>query len=150
MTTVNRTALAFAFGLAIALSFPVTSAAELKPGDVLNKDTAAQAEGLLPPEILQHYKDGKYENKIVEWPEGKFRWETAFEEATIDNKGKYDVNERGTIIDKSTVSSRRTSTASPSPTSIRATRRRAPRSSGTRTTATGTSGTAVTPCGWSG
>ncbi|HEY8514308.1 MAG TPA: DUF1329 domain-containing protein [Candidatus Binatia bacterium] len=102
MTTVNRTALAFAFGLAIALSFPVTSAAELKPGDVLNKDTAAQAEGLLPPEILQHYKDGKYENKIVEWPEGKFRWETAFEEATIDNKGKYDVNERGTIIDKST------------------------------------------------
>jgi hypothetical protein len=77
------------------------AAADLKPGDVLNKDTAAQAEGLLPPEILQHYKDGKYENKIVEWPAG-YRWDSGFMEATLDNKGKYELNDQGTIVDKST------------------------------------------------
>ena len=94
-------------GLAIFLLTvgPLTATAfadGLKPGDVLNKDTASQAEGLLPPELLQHYKDGKFENKIVEWPAGKYRWDTSFQEATIDNKGKYEINDLGTIVDKST------------------------------------------------
>ncbi len=75
---------------------------ELKPGDVLGQENAHLAEGLLPPEILRHYKDGSFRNKIVEWPNGAFRWEAAFQEATLDNRGKYDVDEKGTIIDKAT------------------------------------------------
>ena len=34
---------------------------------VLNQETWQQAEGLLPPEILKHYKNGEYSNPIVEW-----------------------------------------------------------------------------------
>ena len=57
---------------------------------------------MLPPELLRHYKDGKFENKIVEWPAGQYRWESDFQEATLGNKGKYELNDQGTIIDKST------------------------------------------------
>jgi len=86
----------------VLLAAVAVQAQELKPGDVLNKDTASQAEGLLPPEILQHYKDGKFENKIVEWPSGQYRWDASFQEATLDNKGKYEINDLGTIVDKTT------------------------------------------------
>ncbi len=68
----------------------------------LGKENWQTAEGLLPPEVLEHYKKGEYQNRIVDWPMGKYRFEKAFEDATQANRGKYDVNEAGTIIDKAT------------------------------------------------
>ncbi|HZR80731.1 MAG TPA: outer membrane lipoprotein-sorting protein [Candidatus Binatia bacterium] len=76
--------------------------ATLAPGATLGQDNWQSAENLLPPEILKHYREGGFKNKIVAWPAKSFRWETAFEEATLTNRGKYDVNDAGTIIDKST------------------------------------------------
>ena len=38
----------------------------LAPGVVLGKDNAALAEGMLPPEILDHYKQDEYVNPIAE------------------------------------------------------------------------------------
>jgi hypothetical protein len=76
--------------------------AELKPGMVLNQDTWQQAEGLLPPEILAHYKNGEYSNAIVEWKKDHFLWPPDFLEASKENEGKYDVDENGGVIDPRT------------------------------------------------
>ena len=54
--------------LLAALATPGRAGDELKPGDTLGKDTWQRAEGLLPPEILTHYKKDEYVNPIAEWP----------------------------------------------------------------------------------
>ena len=101
-SNVTRLLRGFAIFFLTCMPLGATASGDVNPGDVLNQATASQAEGLLPPELLQHYKDGKFENKIVEWPAGKYRWDSSFQEATIDNKGKYEINDAGTIVDKST------------------------------------------------
>jgi hypothetical protein len=74
--------------------------AGLKAGDILGKSNWEQAKDLLPPEILRHYKDGEYQNKIVDWPDGVYKWDTDFKAATVANAGKYTVSPEGTVIDK--------------------------------------------------
>jgi hypothetical protein len=74
----------------------------LKPGDVLNKDNWQLAEGLLPPEILKHYETGEYVNRIIDWPNGRTKRDPEFLEATEHNRGRFTVDEHGTIIDKAT------------------------------------------------
>ena len=39
---------------------------------------------------------------VVDWPAGAYRFEKAWDDATAANRGKYEVNEVGTIIDKAT------------------------------------------------
>ena len=79
------------------------SAAEgLKAGEVLGRDTWQKAEGLLPPEILRHYKDGEYENKVMDWPESLWNWPPDFLAASKANEGKLRVGERGEILDVAT------------------------------------------------
>ena len=74
MANLMRSVLALALvGLTTAPFAAPANADGLKPGDVLDKSTAAQAEGMMPPEILQHYKEGKFQNKVVDWPSGVFR-----------------------------------------------------------------------------
>jgi len=74
----------------------------LKPGDVLGPDNWKLAEGLLPPEILKHYEKGEYVNKIIDWPAGHTKRDQDFLDATERNRGKFTVDEKGTIIEKST------------------------------------------------
>jgi hypothetical protein len=74
----------------------------LKPGDVLNQSNWKKAEGLLPPEVLEHYKKGEYSNPIVEWKKDHFNWPPDFLAASKENEGKYDVDEEGGVIDKQT------------------------------------------------
>lgn len=74
----------------------------LKAGDVLAKDNWELAKDLLPPEILRHYEDGEYVNKVVDWPLGTYHWEPPFKAASDANAGHYDVGPEGTVIDKST------------------------------------------------
>jgi hypothetical protein len=77
-------------------------AAGLKAGDVLGKDNWQQATDLLPPEILRHYKDGTYTNKIIEWPLGIYKWGPQFKAASEANADRYTVTTEGTVVDKST------------------------------------------------
>jgi hypothetical protein len=74
----------------------------LKPGDVLGKDNWQKAEGLLPPEILKHYREGDYANPIVDWPSDYFRWPPDFLEATKNNEGRFKVGEAGEILEAET------------------------------------------------
>jgi hypothetical protein len=72
-----------------------------QPGVVLGKDNWELAKDLLPPEILRHYKDGEYVNKIVDWPLGVYRWDPQFKAASDANTGKYIINAEGTVVEKS-------------------------------------------------
>ena len=75
--------------------------AGLKAGDVLGKDNWQLAKDLLPPEILRHYKDGEYANKLIDWPLGNYKWDPAFKAATESNAGKYVISPEGSVVDKS-------------------------------------------------
>lgn len=74
----------------------------LRPGMILDTSTAALAQGLLPPEIWQHYAAGKYRSRVVDYPTGNPNWEHSFVEETKENKQRLTVDERGSIIDKIT------------------------------------------------
>ena len=76
--------------------------APLKPGDILNQSNWQKAEGLLPPEILNHYKHGEYVNRIVAFPEGSFHWPPDFLEATKKNEGHFAIGKHGEVVDKAT------------------------------------------------
>ncbi len=78
------------------------AAGALHPGDTLGRENAQLAQDLLPPEILRHYEQGGYRNKIVSYPSGGPRWEAAWVAATKANADRFTVDDRGTIIDKST------------------------------------------------
>jgi hypothetical protein len=78
------------------------AAAELKPGDTLDASTAQQAEGLLPPEILKHYRDGGYVNPIDSWPVDKFNWPPDMKAGSDANQGRFTIGPEGGIVDKAT------------------------------------------------
>ncbi len=72
------------------------------PGSVLDTTTWQQAEGLLPPEILSHYRAGEYVSKVDEWKDGAVRWGEEFTQATAENRERLDVTPQGTIVDRRT------------------------------------------------
>lgn len=74
----------------------------LKPGDVLGKDNWQLAEGLLPPEILKHYREGEYVNPVVDWPKEYYVWPTDFLAASKANEDRFEVGDKGQVIEKST------------------------------------------------
>jgi hypothetical protein len=88
--------------LAFALLVPAIAAGDpVAPGTVLDTATADRADGLLPPEVVAHYKAGQYKNAVAAWPSGP-AWEEGFAAASAKNSGRYDVNERGTIVETGT------------------------------------------------
>jgi hypothetical protein len=89
--------------LALALGHVGAAAAdELKVGDVLGKDNWQAAEGLLPPEILAHYRDGGYSNAIVPFPDDLYNWPEDFREGSKKNEGRFDIGADGQIVEKAT------------------------------------------------
>jgi hypothetical protein len=88
--------------IAGALADEPAAGTGLKPGDVLGPDNWQLAEGLLPPEILEHYKEGGYVNPIVDWPADYYNWPPDFLEGSKSNEGRYDVGAEGQVIDKAT------------------------------------------------
>src|SRR5215510_14643184 len=88
--------------LAFALTMTVTAAraADFKTGDMIDKDSWQKAEGLLPPEILRHYKDGEYANKFVDWQ--KISIPPDFKAGSDQNEGKFTTSAEGTILDRAT------------------------------------------------
>jgi len=73
-----------------------------KPGETLDQTTWQKADGLLPPEILKHYREGDYRNAVVDWPESKYNWPPDFLAATKANEGKFTVGQRGEVLSKDT------------------------------------------------
>jgi hypothetical protein len=95
----------FAAGaLAVGLAFLVarSAVAGLAAGDVLSKDNWQEAQGLLPQEFLDAYKNGDFRHTIGEWKTGRLEDEPTFSDALKANEGRYDLNDDGTIIDKQT------------------------------------------------
>jgi len=76
--------------------------ADVKPGETLDKSNWQKAEGLLPEEILKHYREGEYVNPIGEWPADKYNWPPDLLAGTKANEGKFAIGPEGGIIDKST------------------------------------------------
>ncbi|MBI3389878.1 MAG: DUF1329 domain-containing protein [Deltaproteobacteria bacterium] len=74
----------------------------LQVGDVLDKSSADLAKGMLPEELLRHYEQGEYVNRIVSYPLGGQIWEQSFVDATKHNAQTLTVNDRGTIVDRTT------------------------------------------------
>lgn len=72
----------------------------LHVGDVLDTSNAAKAKDLLPPEIVKHYENGEYKNRIVSYPLGQAKWQQSFLDATEKNAGQLDVDETGTVVFK--------------------------------------------------
>jgi hypothetical protein len=69
---------------------------------VLDATNAEQASDLLPPEILNHYKKGDYTNKIVDFPDSRFRWDDGFEDATKRNGEQLKLDASKQPVDKTT------------------------------------------------
>jgi hypothetical protein len=100
-----RTAGVAAISLAIAMIVATPHQAradELKAGAILGPSNWQQAENLLPPEMLDHYKKGEYENPIGDWPVSKYNWPRDFKAATETNEGKYRLGPNGEILDTTT------------------------------------------------
>ena len=89
--------LAWMLGITVA-----TAHAEVAPGTMIDKSTAAQVKDLLPPEILRHYETGEYKNPIVDFPDSKFRWDDGFDEATKRNGETIVLDENKQPVDKTT------------------------------------------------
>lgn len=75
------------------------AAAGLAPGEWLDTNTWQKAEGLLPPEILRHYKEGEYRNQVVDF--GTFEFPADFAAASKANAGKFSIGDQGHIIEAS-------------------------------------------------
>src|SRR5262249_25821804 len=89
------------FLLVLACHTPVRADDALAPGTVLDASTASAADGLLPPDVVGRYKAGEFKNTMGAWPKAA-PWEDAFAAASRQNAERYDVNDRGTIVDKAT------------------------------------------------
>jgi len=86
----------------VSYADPTPNPSPLVPGETLDKSNWQKAEGLLPPEILKHYREGGYINKIVDWPIGAYKTPTDFAAGTKSNEGRFEIGNLGQIIEKST------------------------------------------------
>ncbi|HSQ29009.1 MAG TPA: DUF1329 domain-containing protein [Gemmatimonadaceae bacterium] len=88
--------------LAAAADSPASAATALKPGDVLDSSNWELAKDLLPPEVLDHYRNGEYTNGIVDWPADKYTWPPDLLEGTKANEGRYVIGKEGNVVDATT------------------------------------------------
>jgi hypothetical protein len=76
-----------------------TAGAEPAPGTILNADTWQQAEGMLPPEFLDRYKNGQWQHEVVAPPEGTHFGDDDFLAAGARNAGQYALGPEGGVIE---------------------------------------------------
>jgi Protein of unknown function (DUF1329) len=85
-----------------AVYFLPSAAVALQDGEVLGPDTWEEAQGLLPEEILDHYRKGEYVNQVADIRLPGYR-STAlpqdFHEASRANRGLYALSPGGSIIE---------------------------------------------------
>jgi hypothetical protein len=75
--------------------------AELKPGDKLDQSNWQEAHDLLPPEVLQHYKNGKFVSPIGKMV-APYELDQSFKKATEENAGKFKISDKGSVVLAST------------------------------------------------
>ncbi len=75
---------------------------QLQPGETLDQSNWEKAKGLLPPEILRHYRDGEYVNQIVDWPADTYTWPTDFLAGSQSNEGRFAIGKEGHVVDAKT------------------------------------------------
>jgi hypothetical protein len=88
-------------GLAVAANVGSRSG-ELRDGDVLGSTNWEAARGLLPDEILEHYRHGEYQNRIIDLTQPGYRSianPPELQEATLANRGKLAINGDNTMVD---------------------------------------------------
>jgi len=88
---------------AVTPGAPATSLNEIPDGTILSKDNWQIAQGHLPDEILELYKRGDYANPIrkIEGKKGTV-YDPRLKEVSAQNAGKFDVDDKGTVVDKAT------------------------------------------------
>jgi len=72
---------------------PSLVAAELKPGDKLDKSNCQEAKGLLPDYVMEKFCDGKYTAEIIEVKDEAFQYSQKFRAGSEANAGKYYVSD---------------------------------------------------------
>jgi hypothetical protein len=84
---------------AAAMIAAATAGAAPAPGTILNADTWQQADGLLPPEFLDRYKNGQWQHEVVEAPAGTHFGDEDFLAAGEKNTGQYALGPDGGIVE---------------------------------------------------
>jgi len=93
------------FGVAVGLLAWLATAGvavAIEPGATVDASNVDEVKDLLPPEIYAHFKKGDYTNKLVEFPDTRWRWDDGFEEATKWNGEHLVLDEHKSPIDKET------------------------------------------------
>lgn len=88
--------------VAVVLAASQRRGPALVDGTMIDATSWQLAEGLLPDEILAHYRDGEYRNRILDLDLPGRRSvlpPPEFLEASAANRGRYRVNEAGTIVE---------------------------------------------------
>lgn len=76
--------------------------AALEPGDFLDSSNWAEAEGLLPDEFLQAYRKGDFRHQVRSYEITRIGDDPVFKAALDRNRGRFDLNGDGTIVDRAT------------------------------------------------
>ncbi|HSP95832.1 MAG TPA: DUF1329 domain-containing protein [Candidatus Dormibacteraeota bacterium] len=84
---------------AAAMIVAATAGAAPAPGTILNADTWQQAEGMMPPEFLDRYKNGQWQHEVVEAPAGTHFGDEDFLAAGEKNGGQYALGPDGGIVE---------------------------------------------------
>ena len=98
MKNIGSLALTLLAGLALAPRL----GAEITPGMTIDQTTAGQARDLLPPEIYEHYAKGEYTNKVVNYPNERYRWDDGYAAATEWNRQHIVLSPEKQPVDKDT------------------------------------------------
>ena len=102
MNTPARSWLAIV-ALIIALGTGAAHAADTQSStDILGPETWERARGLLPEEFLESYRRGDYHHRIAQYNLDPMVDEPVFRAVLEANKGRYDLTNDGTIIEKET------------------------------------------------
>lgn len=78
------------------------SPAQLPPGSELGRENWEQARGLLPDEFLAAYERGDFRHRIGQWGIERMGDDPVFREALAANRGRYDLAENGSLVDRTT------------------------------------------------
>ncbi|MFX0203164.1 MAG: DUF1329 domain-containing protein [Candidatus Hodarchaeota archaeon] len=86
--------------LFLIVIFFITPAQSFEPGKTYDKNNWQEIKELLPPSVLEWVKKGDF---ILKTGELNFKWaqDDSWNKATRENKGKYDIDDDGVVVDKS-------------------------------------------------
>jgi hypothetical protein len=91
--------------LVLVLAPARPTVATLADGQVLGSSNWEEAKGLLPDEILEHYKRDEYRNTIMDLKKPGYidiDMPPDFQEASKANRGRYTLTDKGSIVDAKT------------------------------------------------